>query len=151
MKKKWFEGSGEINCDIQKLQGSINDHGKFYIGAVGLMPGLTRVELLDQGSDYLTIKTNEGTMKRTNISKRIDPDRVVVEFDEEYQAGRLVTVYSHYLDEFTSAENGVHHRIVISGLKAPGFLGFFYRAFGGTRIGTAALESCKKYLEMLEE
>jgi hypothetical protein len=111
------------------------------------MPGLTSVELVDQGSDSVTIKTNEGLMKRTNISKRIEAERVVVEFDEEYQAGSRVTTKSHFLDEFATSDTGVKHRIVMSGVEAPGLLGFFYRKFGSSNIGNAFLASYKAYFE----
>lgn len=56
------------------------------------MPGLTSVELVEQGSDFMVIRTSEGLMKRTNMTKLIEAERVVVEFDEEFQAGsRLIT------------------------------------------------------------
>ena len=89
------------------------------------MPGLTSVELEEQGSDSVTIRTNEGLMKRTDISKRIEAHGAVVESDEEYQAGSKVTVKSHFLDEFAASDTGVKHRTVIGGAEAPGLLGFF--------------------------
>ncbi len=147
MEKKWFEGSNLIESNIQELKRSIENHGKFYVGVVGFMSGLTSVELLEQGRDYVIIKTNEGIMKRTNISKQIEPNSVVIEFDEEYEAGRMVTARSHYFDEFLKTENGISHRTVISEVKAPGLLGFFYRTFGSGSIGKAVLDSYKAYLE----
>jgi hypothetical protein len=129
------------------LKHSIENHGSFYKDVVSFMTGITSVELLEQGSDYVIIKTNEGIMKRTNISKRIEPDSVVIEFDEEYQAGRMVTANSHFFDEFFTTENGIIHRTVISDIKAPGFIGFFYRTFGSASIGKAVLKSYKAYLE----
>jgi carbon monoxide dehydrogenase subunit G len=80
----WFEGSNEIECNIQQVKQALENHGELYVGVISLMPGLTSVELVEQGSDFVTIKTNEGLMKRTNISKRIEAESVVVEFDEEY-------------------------------------------------------------------
>jgi len=71
------------------------DHGEHYVEVIRLMPGMTSVELLGQGPDSVTIRTNEGLMKRTNISKRVGADAVVVEFDEEYEAGSMVTATSH--------------------------------------------------------
>jgi len=59
-------------------------------------------------------------MKRTNISKRIEAERVVVEFDEVYDAGSRVTVTSHFSEEFTAGATGVTYRIVISDFEAPG-------------------------------
>ena len=111
------------------------------------MPGLTSVELVEQGSDFVVIRTNEGLMKRTNISKLIEAESVVVEFDEEYQAGSKITTNSHFLDEFTTSDTGVKHRTVMSDVEAPGLLGFFYRTFGKSNIGSAFLKSYKTYLE----
>ncbi len=143
----WFEGLTEIDCDIQQVKDALENPGEHYVGVVSLMPGLTSVELVEQGSDFVTIKTNEGLMKRTNISKRIEAESVVVEFDEEYQAGSMVTTTSHFLDEFTTSGAGVRHHIVISGLEAPGLMGFFYRNFGKSSTGNAFLQSYKTYFE----
>jgi hypothetical protein len=112
---------------------------------------MTSVELVEQGSDFVTIKTNEGLMKRTNITKRMEAESVVVEFDEEYQAGSKVTTTSHFLDEFTTRDTGVKHRTVISGVEAPGLLGFFYRKFGSSNTGNAFLTSYKAYFERQNE
>ncbi len=122
-------------------------YGEHYVGVISLMPGLTSVELVEQGSDFVTIRTNEGLMKRTNISKLIEAESVVVEFDEEYQAGSMITTMSHFLDEFTTSNTGVKHRTVMSGVEAPGLLGFFYRNFGSSNIGNAFLTSYKAYFE----
>ena len=143
----WFEDYSEIECTIQQVKQALEKHGEHYVEVISLMPGLTSVELVDQGSDFVTIKTNEGLMKRTNISKRIEAERVVVEFDEEYQAGSRLTVKSHYLDEFTTSDTGVKHHTVLSDVEAPGFLGFFYRNFGKSSIGNALLKSYKTYFE----
>ena len=143
----WFEGHSEIECSIQQVKQALENLGEHYVGIVSLMPGLTSVELMEQGSDFVTIKTNEGLMKRTHITKRIEAESVVVEFDEEYQAGSRVTTKSHFLDEFTASDTGVKHRTVISGVEAPGLLGFFYRSFGSSNTGSAFLESYKTYFE----
>ena len=143
----WFEGSNEIECSIQQVKHALENYGEHYVGVISLMPGLTSVELVEQGSDFVTIKTNEGLMKRTNISKHIEAERVVVEFDEEYQAGSKVTTKSHFLDEFTTSDTGVKHHTVISGVEAPGLLGFFYRKFGSSNTGNAFLNSYKTYFE----
>ena len=147
MKKNWFEGSGKIDCSLQNLEQSLENHGSFFKGVVSCMSGISSAELLEQGQDYVIIRTNEGIMKRTNISKQTEPVGVVIEFDEEYEAGRMVTARSHYFDEFLKTENGISHRTVISEVKAPGLLGFFYRTFGSGSIGKAVLESYKAYLE----
>lgn len=143
----WFEGSSEIACSIQQVKDAFENYGEHYVGVISLMPGLTLVELVEQGPDFVVIRTNEGLMKRTNISKRIEAERVVVEFDEKYQAGRMVTATSHFLDEFTTSQSGVTHHTVMRDLKAPGFLGFFYKNFGKSSIGGAFLESYKRYFE----
>lgn len=143
----WFEGSIGIECNIQQVKDSFKNHGEHYTRVISLMPGLTSVELVEQGSDFVTIKTNEGLMKRTNFSKCIEDESVVVEFDEEYQAGRMITTKSHYLEEFSTSDTGVLHRTVLSGVEAPGFLGFFYRKFGKSSIGNALLKSYKTYFE----
>ena len=143
----WFEGEGEIDCDIQQVQSAFDDHGAHYVGVISLMPGMTSVELVEQGSDSVTIRTNEGLMKRTNISKRLEAASVLVDFDEEYEAGSKVTTTSHFRDEFTTSPSGVKHRVVISDVEAPGVLGFFYERFGSSKMGNAFLTACKAYFE----
>lgn len=143
----WFEGQIEIDCDIQKVKDAFEDLGEHYAAVIRLMPGVTSVELIEQGRDFVTLKTNEGLMKRTNISKLIEAERVVLELDEEYQAGSKIKANSHFVDEFTTSENGVRHHVVMSGVEAPGFLGFFYRKFGSANIGNAFLASYKAYFE----
>ena len=143
----WFDGSNNIDCDIQKVKQSFENIGEHYVTIVGLMPGLSSVELVDQGADFVTIKTNEGYMKRTNISFRITDDSVVVDFDEEYKAGSMMTTKSHFSESFTSMNSSIEHRQVISNLTAPGFLGFFYRNFGNSNTGNAFLKSYKTYYE----
>ncbi len=146
-RKLWFEGSNEIECNIEKVKHSFENIGEHYTGIISLMPGMMGVELVEQGTDFVIIKTNEGLMKRTNISVLIHADSVVVEFDEEYQAGKATNTKSHFMDEFTNSGTGVKHRTVISGVEASGFLGFFYRNFGSSNTGNAFLESYKTYLE----
>ncbi len=72
---------------------------------------------------------------------------MTVEFDEEYQAGSKVTVTSHFVHEFVAADRGLTHRLVVRDVAAPGFLGFFYRKFGGSKMGTALLAAEKAYFE----
>jgi hypothetical protein len=86
-------------------------------------------------------------MRRTNISKTLDDENVIVEFDEEYRAGRMINVKSHSLDEFTIGGEKVKHRTVLSEVKAPGFVGFFYRTFGKSSIGYSLLKFYKIFLE----
>lgn len=143
----WFEGSNEIDCTLEQVKDTLESHGEHYVGVISLMPGLTSVELVEQGSDSVIIRTNEGLMNRTSIQRRIEADRVVVEFDEEYEAGSKMTAKSHFLDEFTTSRTGVQHRLVISDAEAPGVLGFFYRKFGSSNIGNGILKSYKAYFE----
>ena len=143
----WFDGTNEIQCTISDLKGSLKDIGHHYAELISLMPGMTNVSLIDQGTDFVTIKTNEGLMERTNISISFDDERIVVEFDEEYRAGTTVTTNSHFVNEFDADGDKVIQHIVVSNLKAPGFLGFFYRNFGSANMGKAFLDSYKSYFE----
>ena len=143
----WFEGETQIDCDLERVARALEDYGGHYVEVVGLMPGMTGVELVDQGPDSVTIRTNEGLMKRTHISTRSEPDKIVVEFVEEYAAGSKITVTSHFCDEFTRSGSGVRHRIVITDLVAPGLLGFAYRTFGRSSMGKAFLSSYQACLE----
>ena len=145
----WFEGSTEIECNIQQVKDDFDNIGKHYVGVISHMPGLTSVELVEQGNDFVTIKTSEGLMKRMNIAKSIDAERVIIEYDEEYQAGSIST-RSHFVDKFTLIESGVLFHTVMSGVEASGLLGFFYRKFGSSNIGNGFLTSYKSYFEKLE-
>lgn len=111
------------------------------------MPGLTSVELVVQGNDSVTIRTNEGLMKRTNIARRVEADSVVVNFDEGYEAGSKVTATTHFSEEFTTTDTGVTYRLVMSDVEAPGFFGFFYQKFGSSKTGNAFSTAYKAHLE----
>ena len=143
----WYEGSSEIECNIQKVKHAVDNIGEHFVEIVGLMPGITSVEPVEHGNDFTTLRTNEGLMKRTNIHKRVKPESVVVEFDEEYKAGSKITTKTHFLHEFMTRDTRVEHRIVLSDVKASGFLGFFYRLLGSNATGNAFLKSYKTYLE----
>ena len=143
----WFEGENDIECNIEEVKHALEHHGEHYVGVTSLRPGMTSVELVEEGLDFATIRTNEGLMRRTNISKHIEAERVAVEFDEEYEAGSAITTKSHFSDEFITRGNGVMHRIVMSDVEAPGFLGFFYRTFGSSKMGKAFLTAYKAYFE----
>ena len=129
------------------MKAAYANHGELLAAVVGLLPGLTSVELVEKSSDSVTIRTNEGLMKRTNIVKRSEAESVVVELDEEYAAGSRLTVTSHYRDEFTTKHSGVEHRHVISDVEAPGILGFLYTRFGASKIGKAHLAAYKTHFE----
>ena len=143
----WFEGSREIDCDLGQVKRALEYPGELYVGIVGLMPGLTSVELVEQGNDSVTIRTNEGLMKRTNITKSVEADSVVVSFDENYEAGSKVTTTTHFSEGFTTADTGVTYRLVMSDVEAPEFLGFFYQRFGSSKTGNAFLTAYKGHFE----
>lgn len=143
----WFEGSGHIDCGLQRVEHALEDPGKFFAAIVGTMPGLTNVELAGQRADAVTITTNEGRMERSNISVASDATGVTVDFDEKYQAGSKVTATSHFSHQFTGNATSVTHRLVISDVEAPGLLGFFYKRFGSSRTGNAFLKAHKAYFE----
>ena len=146
-KSIWFEGKNKIRCNLKDVEKSLSNIGKHYTDVLSLMSGMKSVELIDQGSTFVTIKTNEGLMKRTNISIVNTAEKIIIQFDEEYKAGKTITTNSHFLEEFSIIDNIVILRIIISNLKAPGFLGFFYKNFGSKNIGNAFLDSYKKYFE----
>ncbi len=143
----WYEGTVDFNCDLEKIKSAFENIGETYVDVVRLMPGLSAVELIEQGPDFVIIKTNEGIMKRTNIRVDSNPERLLVEFDEEYQAGKMLTTSSHFQDEFRVSPNGIIFKTIISDLKAPGFMGFFYRHFGSSNTGAAFLSAWKTHFE----
>ena len=144
----WFEGEAEVACSLDQVAEAIdNNIGEYFAGVVRHMPGLTSVDLVEEHANAVIITTNEGLMKRHNILTRAEDDRVTIEFDEEYQAGSKVTVNSHSLHQFVATDHGVTHHLVVRDVAAPGFLGFFYRKFGSSKIGQALLTAEKTYLE----
>ena len=146
-KSDWFENRTSIQCNIKVLEKSLSDPGEHYKEVISLMPGMNNVELIEQSRDFVTIKTNEGIMKRTNISIVSEEGKILIEFDEEYQAGKTITTNSHFVEEFTAKDKEILFHLVISELKAPGFMGFFYRNFGSKNIGNAFLGAYRSYLE----
>ena len=145
----WFEGTAEIDCTIADVAASLLDRGEHHASVVRLMPGMTSVELTEQGPGVVILTTNEGVLRRTGLVVRAEPDRVVVESDEEYTAGRAVTATAHFLDEFTANPTGVTHHLVISEVSASGVLGFFYRTLGSSKTGNAFLTATAAYLGSL--
>ncbi len=143
----WFEGENEIDCSLEAVQHVLANQGELHLELTRLMPGITDVELVEDDPTHVTIRTNEGLMQRTAITRRLDQEGAAVEFDEEYEAGSHVTATAHFLDEFTPRGSGVVHRLVITGVEAPGFLGFLYRHLGSRATGEAVLASWKTHLE----
>ncbi len=146
----WFEGEDQIDCSIERVKQDLDNPGELFVDVTRQMPGMTSVELVEQGDDFVTIKTNEGLMKRTNISKRAEEERVVMEFDETYEAGSKFTATSHFTDEFTANDTGVTHHFVMSDVKASGFVGFFYRKLGSAKMGKAFLSAYRTHFEKTE-
>ena len=110
-KEIWFDGSKEINTSLPEIENSLDDIGQFVLDVINLMPSMTSVKIIEQGHDFVTLETNEGIMNRTNISIEIAKEKIVIEFDEKYQAGKTITTNSHFIHEFKSTKNSVNHRI----------------------------------------
>ena len=145
--KVWFEGEGEINCTMEDVELAHKDLGAFYVAVVSRMPGLSTVELVEQEEGVVVIRTNEGLMTRSNITTRLDGESFVVEFDEVYEAGSMITTHSHYRDAYSARSGGTLNQVVISGVEAPGLMGFLYRSFGKKSIGSAVLAANKGHFE----
>ena len=143
----WYEGEGEIGRSIDAVRHALDDVGEHFLGVTRRMPGLTSVDLVEQTEDAVTISTNEGVMRRANITKQVDEASLVLEYDEEYDAGSKITTTTHFVDEFTSSGDRVTHHLVMSDVTASGFLGFFYRRFGSSKIGKALMTATKAQLE----
>lgn len=144
--KIWYQKSAMIGCNLDVINQSLNDLGEHYRKQISVYPGMITVELIEQGTDYVTIKTNEGLMKRTNISVVESGSKIVVEFDEEYSTSKLTT-NSHFVEKFQDKNGNTELSIEISNLSAPGLLGFFLRNFGSKNIGNGFLDSYKKIFE----
>ncbi len=143
----WFEGTTQIDCDLQSVKESLADFGTHFVGVVRSMPGISEAELLEQGDDFVTIRTNEGAMRRHNIECSVGDDEVILRFDEVYEA-KKVTGRSHFEDTYTASNSGgVQFTTVVSDVQANGVLGFLYRRFGSRNMGKAFLSSQKEYFE----
>ncbi len=147
----WFEGSDRIECDLAHVLEEAAEPGRLFAGVVGRMPGMTSADLVDQEPGTVVIVTNEGRMSRTGITVTDGSDGVVIDYDEEYQAGSKVTATSHFHHRFSSGDRGVDHTMVISGVEASGVLGFFYRKLGSGSMGKAFLSAWKDHLEQPSE
>jgi uncharacterized protein (DUF2164 family) len=144
--KIWFKESTMIVCSIEDINKSLDNKGEHYKELMSVYPGMTAIELIDQGEDFVTIKTNEGLMKRTNISVVKSKGKTLVEFDEAYITSKLTT-HSHFVEKLEVQNDKTELNIEISNLEAPGFLGFFLRNFGSKNIGKGFLDSYKKIFE----
>ena len=136
-------------CEIQLVDEHSQDFGRLFVGLVTQMSGITKAELIRQDKQSVVIQTNEGEMTRSHISKQAVGDKIIIEFDEEYVAGKAITTRSHYLHEFVKNEDGFQHTITISDVKASGVLGFFYKMFGSNNIGKEVLKSVETFFGAL--
>lgn len=143
----WFEGSCEVDCDLGRVIRALENPGELYAGIVKRLPGMTSVDLEEQWTGSVTIRTNEGLMNRSNIITRIEAEHIAVQYDESYEAGSMVTVTSHCSENYTTTDTGVTYRLVMSEVEASGFLGFFYKRFGSSKMGRAFLQACKAHFE----
>ena len=101
-----FEGSSEIECGFEHVKHVLENLGERFVGVVGLMPGMSSVDLVEEGTDFVVIRTNEGLMRRTNLSKHIEESRLCVEYNEECQPGSKVTTWAHFVSEFVATVVG---------------------------------------------
>ena len=145
--KIWYEGETDIDCRFDDIVLAMRNPGAHYCGVVKRMPGLTTVELVDETDDSITIRTNEGLMTRTGITVVVTEGRVAVDYQEVYAGKKLVTVTSHFHEEFVPTRGVVNYRLALSGVEAPGVVGFLYRSFGSNKIGSALLAATKGQLE----
>lgn len=143
----WYKGSHEINCGFSKILESFENIGDLYVNITKLMPGLSIVELVEQSESHVVIKTNEGLMNRSNISRKLVDECLTISYDEDYQAGKTIRVISHIEDVFISENDITKHKLSISDVNATGFMGFLYRTFGKSNIGNSQLKAYKEFFE----
>ena len=142
-----FEGSKELSYTLLEVSNAIANIGLYFVGTTRNMPDMTSVVLVEQGPKFVTFKTNEGLVKRTNIDIRIADERISVEYAEEYWAGKHIAAISHVMDVFTPGQTGVEHSITISGVEAPGFGRFFTRSLDVPGLGEALLAAQHAHIE----
>ncbi|MEQ8519492.1 MAG: hypothetical protein RLN79_02355 [Cytophagales bacterium] len=147
MDKIWFEGKTIIDCSPDKVKSAFQDKGTHFEKVTTLMPGISSAELTEKSDDFIHIKTNEGLMKRNNFTITSTENSITIEFDELYTAGKSTGFRSHFIEKYQFQDNKVEYHLIISNVKSPGFLGFFYRNFGSSNIGKAFLNSTKKKFE----
>ena len=145
--KKWFTGSILIPTNIEQVAKKVNALDQHFVEVTKLYPGLYSVELLEVGDDFVTIKTNEGTMERTNVVISQDKESYTIEFDELY-GNKLVNVNSHYSFTFHEEDGGVKLNCTITNVSTTGFLGLIYKLFSRNNIGNAMLKSYQKLFEL---
>mmetsp|Transcript_3829 Transcript_3829/g.8937 ORF Transcript_3829/g.8937 Transcript_3829/m.8937 type:complete len:147 (+) Transcript_3829:72-512(+) len=143
---KWWAGTQELNCDIQRIKDAVQDLGTFFCSQMKEQPSISSADVLEQGVGYITIKSNESTHTRTNVQVKVQGDTVTVEFDEEAK-NSATTVTIHYLDEFVGQSGKVMHKTAFSGVNATGIMGCLYKCFGAGAQGKAHQKAYKTMLE----
>ncbi len=142
----WYEGSTDLDCDFLTVVTDLEDPAAHFLAVTRAMPGITTVELTEQGQDRVTLETNEGTMTRSGIEVATADDQATIEFDEQYRTSR-VTVASHHEYRFGAHGDGVTLQLTITDVDAGGVLGFAYRKFGGKNIGRGLLGAVKAHMD----
>lgn len=143
----WFEATETINCSMETATSKLGDVGNYIQSVVSLMPGISKAELLETSQDMVKIKTNEGTMIRSHISRAEAANTITVEFDETYEAGSMMVTKSHHKHVFTGEGEQLAHQLSIGNVSASGFMGWLYRTFGAGNIGKAIMAATKAHLE----
>lgn len=141
MKRTWFKGKVQLDCQSDSIEESLDNLGDHFKSVVTHMPGITDVEIIEQADDYVTLKTNEGLVKRNNIITTIDQGHVTLEYDEVYEAEKMQTTHAHFVESFTPNQEGISYQLQISDVYASGFLGGFYSKFGKKHTGQAILNA----------
>ena len=86
------------------------------------MPGNSEAELLEQGDDFVTIRTNGSAMRRHNIECSVGDDEVILRFDEVYEA-EVHRKIAHFEGASTAPNSGgVQFCRAVSDVRANGVL-----------------------------
>lgn len=145
--KIWFSGSAPIAASLSQIYNALAQFGKHHTDTVSKMPGMLSVELQEETSDSITIKTNEGIMKRYNMVLEQGDSFVRMTFIEHYHAGKVTDTTCHYDLTFTQEADQVVLTATLSDLNASGFMGWLYKTFGSKNIGKAVLQTYASYFE----
>ncbi len=144
--KTLFEDTTVLPFSLPDISAALSDIGLYFVETTRNMPDMTSVVLVEQGAGFVTFKTNQGLVKRTNIAIEHTAARIRVEYAEEYWAGKLIAGISHVMDDFTPRPAGLAHCTTISGVEAPGFRGFFTRNLDVSRLGEALQAAQRRHI-----
>ncbi|MDG1483216.1 MAG: hypothetical protein P8R54_26740 [Myxococcota bacterium] len=145
--KTLFEDTTALPFCLQDISAALSDIGRYFVETTRNMPDMTSVVLVEQGASFVTFKTNQGLVKRTNIAIEHTAERIRVEYAEEYWAGKLIAGISHVMDDFMPCPAGIAHCTTISGVEAPGFRGFFTRNLDVSGLGKALQVAQRRHIE----